>query len=147
MNSETNPYNDPEREAQWIKEQHARVVAYLEDEDIERGELPEEPEWCLAPYIALWAVKSAHDPNAIGGWIISGDLPTDYLSSAIAADARSAMRAFGAIWLDVADHMLRGQPHPDVRLGTPDRWPMLGELLQRRAKLLWELTHDDSLWE
>ena len=49
--------------------------------------------------------------------------------------------------MELSEHVLRGEPHPDVQIGTPDQWPELGELLFRRASLLAEFAAADELWK
>jgi hypothetical protein len=43
--------------------------------------------------------------------------------------------------------MLRGEEHPDVKIGTPDQSPELGDLLRRRAQVLQMYADDDDIWE
>lgn len=97
--------------------------------------------------MALWAVQSKKAPGRVGGWAITGDLPTDCVSSKDARHARKALRAFSRIWSEVADFMIRGEPHPDYSIGTPEQWPELGKLLKVRAENLGQYADKESLWE
>ena len=97
--------------------------------------------------MALWAIQSTSHPGRIGWWAISGDLPTDYMSSDSGYHPRDALRHFSAQWLSVAEHMRRGEEHPQTRIGTPALWPTMAPLLLRRAKLLKEYADDADLWE
>ena len=83
----------------------------------------------------------------MGWWAISGDLPTDYVSRGKIAHPREALRAFAHHWREMSDYMLRGEEHPDVKIGTPDQWPELGDLLRRRAQGLQSYADDDDIWE
>jgi hypothetical protein len=66
----------------------------------------------LAPYIATWEIT--------GGWVISGDLPTDYVLDETILSVRESLRF-------VAEYMLGG-------------------LLQSRAGTLMDFANDGNLW-
>jgi hypothetical protein len=83
----------------------------------------------------------------MGWWAISGDVPTDYVSFNDADHPREAMRHFARQWAEVSSFMLRGERHPESTIGTPDQWPELGNLLQRRAFLLQRFADDDTIWK
>ena len=55
--------------------------------------MAEYPAFHLHPYIALWAVHSKISLGWVGWWTITGDLPTDYISSTEAREPSEAMRA------------------------------------------------------
>ncbi len=97
--------------------------------------------------MSLWAVQSRRAPGWVGWWVIAGDLPTDYVSSADGRTPRDALRAIARGWHDVAAHMARGEPHPDMTISAPAQWPALSDLLQRRASLLAAWVDDDDLWD
>ena len=43
--------------------------------------------------------------------------------------------------------MLRGEEHPHTKIGTPDQWPELGDLLRSRADVLQYYADDDENWD
>jgi len=139
-------HDNPKAEANWLRKQRDQSVAYIEKQGIKHRGVSEEPEWFVAPYVSLWTVESAQKPGVIGWWVISGDLPTDYLSGKDAADARAALGAFAARWEEVSTYMLRGENHPTIRIGRSRNLKELGDLLLRRANILQEWVKDDSLW-
>jgi hypothetical protein len=49
-------------------------------------------------------------------------------------------------WLDAADCMERGERHPDVQYGPPEKWTELAPLLRLRAIMLGRIAEDDSEW-
>ena len=87
------------------------------------------------------------NPGAVSWWVISGDAPTDHIASDGASEVKEAVSAFAKRWIELSEHVLRGEPHPDVQIGSPDQWPELGELLFRRANLLAEFAGADELWK
>ena len=144
--SNADEFDDPERERAWIREQREVVLEYLDREQPSYNGVPERPAWFLAPYYAIWAVGSRKRPGAVGWWAISGDVPTDYMSSSEIRDARMAMRVFGLRWTKAARQMAAGEEPDDFRIGTRANWPELAPLLASRAKLLVEWADEDDMW-
>jgi hypothetical protein len=146
VNVDKPDYDDPEIEESWCNQQRDRVVAYLRSQQVEHGHVAPWPAWLLVPYVSIWVVESAIRPERIGWWVISGDLPTDYLPAENVKHPRDAMRAFGQLWLDVSRHMKQGIPHPGMRVGNAGNQSELAPLLENRAALLLEWSDDDSYW-
>ena len=144
MNNDARKYPDEE---EWVAQERAKVIAYLCSQHCEHGGVGERPAFHVDPYIALWAIQSRKAPGRIGWWAISGDLPTDYMSSDSGHHPREALRHFSAEWVSVAESMKRGAEHPRTKIGTPDQWPTMAPLLQKRAELLKHYADDDRLWE
>lgn len=135
------------KEQVWFAEQKKQVEDYLQAERIEHLGVNEAPAFYVYPYIALWSVQSKVAPGYIGWWAISGDVPTDYISSDNCKSPREALRCISIRWLEGADHMLRGESPPGFNIGTPEQWPLLGELLRKRAMVIQEFAEDESLWQ
>lgn len=146
MEPDDNDFDEAAEEA-WVEEQRSYAADYLQREGVQHGVIGEWPAWHLPPYLAILEVESAVFPGYVGWWVICGDCPTDYISFDEANHAREAMRQFADRWAEAASHMLRGEPPPSIVLGPPEEWPQLGDLLQRRAKLLREFAEKDSLWD
>lgn len=140
----------PAQEARWLAKQRKTVEGYLKREEVSHGGLEEEPKWRQPPYVALWFAKpKPKKKSARGIWIISGDLPTDYVSAVDVEDAREALRAFSARWERLAGEMLAGEKDPEFKVGPsddPEKQKELGDLLLRRSKALGEWAEDASLW-
>jgi hypothetical protein len=134
-------------EEEWVAQEREKVIAYLSSQKCEHAGVGEWPAFHIDPYIALWAVQSPSSPGRIGWWAISGDLPTDYMSSNSGYHPRDALRHFSAEWRSVAESMRRGEEHSRTKIGKPDLWPTMAPLLEKRAELLKEYADDDSLWE
>jgi hypothetical protein len=136
----------PAPEADWLRRERERVLGYLAGEGVRHGEVALRPDWFVLPYVAIWRVASAAMPHAVGWWVISGDVPTDYVSSRGLRGPRDAMRAIARSWQAVSGSMLRGEPHPDVSIGRSADWPELGDLLGRRARMRQDWADDDEIW-
>jgi hypothetical protein len=140
-------YDNPQIDANWCKDQRVNAEAYLKQEKLTHGKVGEYPAWHVAPYLAVWAVESIVSPGAVGWWVITGDLPSDYLSSNEADGPRGALVAFSIRWNILADCIENGLQHRSIRLGSAECRPTLAPLLRSRAKLLGKFSTDGSLWE
>ncbi len=140
-------FENPEVEEQWCAEQRDQVEYFLKEHKVEHGEIGEWPAWHVPPYVAVWAIESRISPGWVGWWVISGDVPTDYVSADTIKHPREAIRAFATTWAEVSAYMLRGEPHPTITIGSPADWPVLGDLLKKRAELLSQFAEDGSIWE
>lgn len=143
-------YDDPEVEERWCSEQQKIVGDYLRCQQVKHGRIGEWPAWHVAPYASIWAIESLAQPEWIGWWVICGDLPTDYISSADVKPPqhpRKAVRVFAENWLEVVKAWKDGREIENTRIGDPSSHEDLGPLLEARAKLLMEWADDDSLWE
>jgi hypothetical protein len=78
----SNNYDDPEVLEHWRSGQRVLIENYLLSQGVEHGRIGDRPAWDVAPYVSIWAIESLARPAWIGWWVISGDLPTDYISSA-----------------------------------------------------------------
>lgn len=143
-------YNDRKVEERWCMEQREVVKKYLRSEQVKHGEVGEWPAWHIAPHVSIWAIESAIRPGWIGWWVISGDLPTDYISAAEVEPPqhpRKAVRAIAQRWLKQVDAWSEGQEYQGIRISGAHSPEELAPLLETRAKLLLDWTDDDSLWE
>ncbi|QWV94297.1 DUF4826 family protein [Geomonas oryzisoli] len=143
----TDDFENPEIEERWCTEQRSEVQDYLLGQNVDYGEIGEWPAWHVAPMVAIWAIESKVNPGWVGWWAISGDVPTDYISAEKVKNPREAMRVFAKVWAEVSGGMLRGESHPTIKIGNPENWPELGNLLKRRSDLLAQFAEDDSVWE
>ena len=136
-----------ESEEEWCAAQRAVVGQYLDGQHVAHGQVGEWPAWHHQPYIAIWAIESLHAPGWVGWWAISGDLPTDHISSSSLENPRAALAAFARRWAEAASHMSRGESPPGMAIGTPSEWAHLAPLLQSRALLLEQWAADEALWK
>ena len=134
----------PEGEAQWLAEQRERVVAYLQAEEVAHGDVAGAPELHMAPHLALWVVAGPADKA--DWWVVSGDVPTDHVSSHRAPDPRAALRTFAKKWRTAASVMAtRDGDNADGV--TEAQSKAASRNLFERAKMLWQLAEKDELWE
>lgn len=129
-------------EAAWAADQRGLVIRYLEAQNLDNAEVSAEPRWMLCPYVALWAIRSKANPDRVGWWAISGDLPTDYITCGPERDNADVLLAFSRNWKEAAAYMAKGDQAPNCRIGLPGREKELAPLLLRRAQVLQELARD-----
>lgn len=145
---DTPDYDDPAVEECWCFERRSSVAEYLKRQNVDHGEIGEWPAWHVAPYVSIWAIESKKSPGWVGWWVISGDLPTDYIGADKLKHPRTALKAIAERWLEVAGYMKQGKRHPTIIIGNsmPENQAELTPLLEKRASLLLKWSADDSYW-
>jgi hypothetical protein len=134
-------------EERWCAERRKEVHDYLARESVRHGRIGTWPAWHVMPYLSLWAIESRARHGWVGWWVICGDVPTDYVSSARIKRPRTAMRAFARRWLAVARCMRRGRAHPTITIGSRDAWRDREPRLRARAKVLARFAKDERAWK
>ncbi|MBL8207132.1 MAG: DUF4826 family protein [Blastocatellia bacterium] len=130
----------------WVRQQREQVIQYLQDQDITHNGVGTWPAFEIAPYFAIWAVKSRKFPGQVGWWAFSGDIPTDYISGHNLLDPRAALGDLLKTWQEYIPYLKRGEPPPGIKVGNAKNREELGDLLERRIRLLKESHEDDALW-
>lgn len=132
-----------DEEDDWIAKERRRVAAYFDQRGYPHGAIGEYPAWHVFPVIAVWAIESQSAPGSVGWWAISGDLPVDYCSRGDPAEPRFALRAIAEHWL------------AEIKATTPSAQTIgetglsidLAPALRKRANMLLEFSHDETLWD
>ncbi len=104
------------------------------------------PVWTLPYEIMIGKVRETHE-QVTSIWVISGEVPTDYVGTAAAATPREAARHFALKWqLDAARYL---DPSVQDSLGADQKasWDHVGERLARKAEALFDLVENESLWQ
>jgi hypothetical protein len=143
-------YDDPVIAERWCNDQRAAVAEYLHSQNVKHGRIGDWPAWHVAPYVSIWAIESLARPECIGWWAISGDLPTDYISSADVKPPqhpRKAVRVIAERWRNIAEAWHDGREYEGIRITAPQSREELAPLLATRADLLNEWADTDWLWE
>ena len=76
---------------QWVREQFQRANKHLAENGVLFDSVVVEESRYLAPYVAVWKIKSQQGKFF---WVLSGDLPADYIPFDTAPDVRSALKHF-----------------------------------------------------
>jgi general stress protein 26 len=129
-------------EEDWLDEQQDVAYQYMKNTGTNFRSIEHTPSFFLSPYVAVWAVESGKSPNAVGWWVITGDLPTDYISSSGIGGAREAMSEFAKRWQNSVNIYRSGKNEPSITLNSET-----ADLLEKRAHILMEWASDGSMWE
>jgi len=84
--SETSNESTPMTQAEhdtWVREQFQRANAHLAQNGVLFESVVVEASRYLAPYVAVWKIKSQQGKFF---WVLSGDLPADYVPFDVAPD-------------------------------------------------------------
>ena len=139
-------YDNPKIEVRWLNEQLEVVREYLDKEEIRLVVVLEKPVWFVAPYVALWKTTGLKSDEQNSVWVISGDLPTDWLELSCAQSPREAMLSFAKRWKTMSKEMLKGKLPKNWHTGHLEDQKELGNLLESRAKILSSWASDDGMW-
>ncbi len=142
MDTDEEPTITDPTDANWAAQQRANVIDYLAAHQCEHAGVSLEPRWFLSPYLAIWAIRSKANPERIGWWAISGDLPTDYITCTTERTNADVLTSFSIVWKSVAAYMMNGEWAPNHQIGPPGRQKELAPLLLRRAEMLERLANE-----
>lgn len=123
--------------SQWVREQFQRANKHLAENGVLFESVVTEESRYLAPYAAVWKIK-ATDGQFF--WVISGDLPADFMPIENESNARDALRHFSFSWQAKAENIRRLENADKTQLEYAD-------LLQSRAEGLYRIYNEAQLWE
>ncbi|MCF1426607.1 MAG: DUF4826 family protein [Shewanella sp.] len=124
---------------QWVREQFQKANKFLAEKGVIPGKVLTDKSRYLVPFLAVWKVE-ASQPKKQQYWVISGDLPTDYVPADVAPTARDAIKHFSLTWQLKAENLIQSGV---VRDPTQARF---ANLLVARAQSLYEMQEDEKLW-
>lgn len=128
---------DQEQLAQWVREQFQKANKHLAENGVLFESVVIEDSRYLAPLVAVWKIKTRDGQYF---WVISGDLPVDFVPADVSSDVRGVLKHFSLLWqlkvenLSQADNIDDTQKEYLTLLGT-------------RAYDLYHMSEDDKLWQ
>jgi hypothetical protein len=123
----------------WVKTQFQKANRFLAEKGVLPNKVYTEESRYLAPYLAIWKMDSKQ-PTKQTFWVMSGDLPTDYVDVKVAKTAREAMRHFSMMWQLKAENLHKSG-------ATRDQTQLkFANLLVTRAESLYRMHEDEKLW-
>jgi len=137
--------NEPDELQVWVKQRLDVAVKELINNSVFGSLLVEaKPAW-VYPFQVLIGKIREHGSSKTFEWLICGEVPTDFVNSAVASTPREAARYFAMKWqLEVARHkdlLEQKSPGPVPQLREP------GSQLAETAEALYELVDDEKLWQ
>lgn len=133
----------------WTDEQFSKGLAYISAQAVRfTGVIT--LAWLAAPYLAIWKAK-ATDEKQTTVWIITGQVPRDYVLDPSVTTPRDAIRTLGERWHAIAaapgDHPLdRETIDMEPPAAASEQEPLFRQL-QRQAEMLLNIADDESLWQ
>lgn len=135
MADNNKPLTEQESTA-WSQQTYQKATAFLAEKGIITATVSMEHSRYLAPLVAIWKIKTS-DSQWL--WVISGDLPTDFVAQGAAKTARDAMKSFSFKWqMDSEKIKTAGEIGADQM--------EFAKLLQTRAESLYDICEQDDLW-
>ncbi len=132
----------------WADRQFSDAQSYLTRRDIRTTGILTMA-WLAAPYLALWTARSTTE-GLLPVWVVSGQVPTDYVLEKAIQTPRDAIRVLGERWKAIADDPDSDDAIRTVDFEIPSEGPEREEArkkLDRFARTLLGVTEDDSLWK
>jgi hypothetical protein len=119
----------------WAREQFQKANKHLAENGILFKSVVAEDSRYLAPLCAVWKIDTNEGKQF---WVISGDMPSDYLPLSNAEDARTAIRHFSMKWQMQAE---------TIRRQVTDKTQLdYAQLLETKAEALYEMHASNKLW-
>ncbi|MCE9684772.1 DUF4826 family protein [Shewanella sp. AS16] len=135
---EQNPDTEAMRQA-WVREHFQKANRFLAEKGVIPSKVIADESRYLAPYLAIWKMESKQ-PTKQTFWVMSGDLPSDYVDVKVAATAREAIRHFSMMWQMKAENLHRSGATKDPTQAK------FADLLVSRAESLYQIQNDEKLW-
>ncbi|WP_076537682.1 DUF4826 family protein [Shewanella sp. UCD-KL21] len=137
---QTTAQQDPEQLRQeWVKTQFQKANRFLAEKGVIPSKVIADESRYLVPYLAIWKMESKQ-PTKQTFWVMSGDLPSDYVDVKVAATARDAIRHFSMMWQLKAENLHKsGATRDETQL-------KFANLLVSRAESLYKMHGDEKLW-
>ncbi|MGI2261538.1 DUF4826 family protein [Shewanella sp. GXUN23E] len=133
------PEQIAQMQQQWVREQFQKANKFLAEKGVIPGKVLTDQSRYLVPFVAVWKME-ASQPKKHQYWVISGDLPTDYVSADVAPTAREAIKHFSLTWQLKAENLIQSGV---VRDPTQAKF---ANLLVARAQSLYKMQEDEKLW-
>jgi hypothetical protein len=120
----------------WVKAQFQRANKHLAENGVLFESVVTAESRYLAPFVAIWKIKVSDGKFY---WVISGDVPADFMPYASEKNARDALRGFSLRWQLQADNILNS--------GSQDKTQLeFAETLITKAEKIYELFSNDKAW-
>ncbi len=121
----------------WVKEQFQRANKHLAENGVLFESVVTSESRYLAPFVAVWKIKTSDGKYY---WVISGDVPADFMPYETEKTARDAMRSFSLRWQLQADNLLRSGMQDTTQNEFANR-------LITKAEQLYDVFSDEQVWQ
>ncbi|MDO6446896.1 DUF4826 family protein [Colwellia sp. 1_MG-2023] len=128
------PQLTDEEKQQWLKDKYQVATKFLADKGLVTVSVSDADSRYIIPLFSVWKLNLI-DKSSV--WVIAGDLPTDYIETSAAKDAREAVRHFSYKWQMQADQLLQ--------TGAKEQQEFANILISR-AENLYNIFIKDEIW-
>jgi hypothetical protein len=128
------PQLTDEEKQQWLKDKYQVATKFLADKGLVTVSVSDADSRYIIPLFSVWKLNLI-DKSSV--WVIAGDLPTDYIETTAAKDAREAVRHFSYKWQLQADQLLQA--------GIVEQQEFANILISR-AENLYKIFTKDEIW-
>lgn len=126
---------------EWVRTQYQKANRFLAEKGVIPSKVLVDESRYLAPYLAIWKMESKR-PTTKTYWVMSGNLPSDFVDVKVAKTARDAIRHFSMMWQMQAENLIRsGATRRDATQAK------FVQLLVSRAESLYRMHNDEKLWK
>lgn len=136
MAEPTVPQNQEEL-GEWVREQFQKANKHLAENGVLFASVVVEESRYMAPYVAVWKIKSQQGKLF---WVMSGDLPCDYIPADVAPDVQAVLKHFALAWQLKAENLAAANPTNPTDVEYIN-------LLAHRAEGLYAMSEDANLWQ
>lgn len=145
--ADNNSQDQREVAESWMRETFDTAVNNLIGIGVVEGEMAEaKPVFVLPLKLIIGQLRSIDDATHFT-WVICGDLPTDHISSTVAATPRDAARHFALKWQLNAARFEDPEARKSMGLDESIDWQAQCEKVMARAEELYEIAASDDLWQ
>lgn len=137
MSEQQNPVTNQQQLSVWVREQFQRANKHLAENGVLFESVVTEESRYLVPFVAVWKIKSTDKKYY---WVISGDVPCDFIPYENEKTARDAIRHFSMLWQIKAENIRLTNQNDPVQQDFAD-------LLVAGAENLYNIHADDSAWK
>ena len=128
---------DQEQLAQWVREQFQKANKHLAENGVLFESVVIEDSRYLAPMVAVWKIKTRDSKYF---WVISGDLPVDFVPADVSSDVRGVLKHFSLLWQLKVENLSQAETIDETQ---KEYLTLLGT----RAYDLYHMSEDDKLWQ
>jgi len=131
------PQMTEEQRSIWVKEQFQKANKHLAENGVLFESVVTSESRYLAPLVAVWKIKATDNKFF---WVISGDLPTDFVAASAATSAREAIKHFSLTWQLKAANLVSAE-------GADNTAHEYASMLVSRAEGLFAIQEQEGLWQ
>jgi len=126
-----------EQSTEWVRSEFQKANKHLAEKGVLYESVILDDCRYLAPLVAIWKIK-ARDGKKF--WVISGEVPSDFVSIDVAKNAQDVLKHFSLQWQLQAENLMQG----DTADKTVEQY---AGMLVNSAENIYRLCENQELWQ